>query len=73
MLTSIKEMLTSIKEAHNVIGMIILFLLVLVLIAVLIGYLRKKQFGKISKTFALAALILVHLQIAIGVVLYGKQ
>lgn len=51
MLTSIKEMLTSIKEAHNVIGMIILFLLVLVLIAVLIGHFRKKQFGKISKTF----------------------
>lgn len=63
-------MLNFIKESHNIIGMIILFLLLIVIIGILIRLLRKKPFEKSSKTLALSGLIFVHLQIFLGIVLY---
>lgn len=63
-------MFNFIKESHNLIGMIILFLLLLIIIGILISFIRKKTFGKSSRLFSLIGLILVHLQILIGVILY---
>lgn len=63
-------MLNFIKESHTLIGMIILFLLLIILIGILILFLRKKPFGKLSKILSLIGLILVHLQINIGFALY---
>lgn len=60
-------MLNFIKESHNIIGMIILFLLLIVIIGILIRLLRKKPFEKSSKTLALSGLIFVHLQIFLGI------
>lgn len=58
------------KEIHNLLGMVILFILLIVLIVHLVTFLRKKSFGKLSKITSLAGLVLVHTQIIFGVVLY---
>ena len=59
-----------IKEAHNGIGMALLFLLLIAVIVILINFLSKKPFNKISKIFALIGLITMHIQILIGLILY---
>lgn len=59
-----------IKEAHNGLGMIILFLLLFVLIGVFVVLIRKKPFGKFSRILSLVGLILVHFQILFGIILY---
>ena len=58
------------KESHNGLGMVLLFILVFVVIFVLVRLLLKKPFNKTTKTFALIGLIFMHLQIVIGLVLY---
>lgn len=58
------------KEAHNGLGMLILFLLLFVLISIIVMMVMKKSFGKFSKIVSLVGLILVHLQILFGVILY---
>lgn len=63
-------MYNSLKEAHNILGMTILFTLFFVLIFILIAFLRKKPFRKSSKITALIGLIVMHVQILIGAVLY---
>ncbi len=63
-------MLNFIKEFHNIIGMVILFLLLIIIIGILINLLLKKPFGKFSKILTLSGLILVHLQISFGIILY---
>lgn len=63
-------MLNLVKESHDILGMIILFLLLIVIIGILISFLRKKPFGKSSKTLSLIGLILVHLQVVVGFALY---
>lgn len=63
-------MLNPVKEIHNLAGMAILFLLILILITVSIAFFRKNRFGNLSKFIALAGLILVHLQIVLGMILY---
>lgn len=63
-------MLNLTKESHNILGMIILFFLLIIIVGILISFLRKKPFGKLSKTLSLIGLILVHLQVTIGFALY---
>lgn len=58
------------KEAHNVVGMITLFLLLFVLIGVFVIFIQKKSFGRFSKTLSLMGLVVVHLQILFGIILY---
>lgn len=58
------------KESHNGLGMALLFLLLIAIIVILINFLSKKPFNKISKIFALIGLIAMHTQILIGLVLY---
>ena len=58
------------KEAHNGIGMALLFLLLIIIIFVLIKFLMKKPLNKSVKVAALIGLITVHTQILIGVLLY---
>ena len=58
------------KEAHNGIGMALLFLLLIAIIVILINFLSKKPFNKISKILALIGLITMHTQILIGLLLY---
>lgn len=58
------------KEAHNGIGMLLLFLLLIIIIFILFKFLLKKPLNKAVKVAALIGLITVHLQILIGVLLY---
>ena len=58
------------KEAHNGIAMLLLFILVVVVIFVLVRLLANKPFNKTTKVFALIGLIFMHLQIVLGIVLY---
>ena len=58
------------KESHNGIGMVLLFLLLIVVIFVLVRLLLKKPFNKTAKVAALIGLITMHLQILLGVILY---
>lgn len=59
-----------IKESHNGIGMVLLFLLLIVIIFILIRFLLKKPWGKSAKIMALIGLITTHIQILIGFALY---
>ena len=59
-----------IKEAHNGIGMLLFAFLVIIVIFILIRFLSNKPFDKTAKTFALIGLILMHLQVVIGIILY---
>lgn len=63
-------MYNSLKEAHNILGMTILFALFFIFTFFLIAFYRKKTFGKSSKVTALIGLIVVHSQILIGTALY---
>lgn len=58
------------KESHNGIGMVLLFLLLIVIIFILFKFLLKKPLGKSVKIAALIGLIVTHIQILVGVVLY---
>jgi cytochrome bd-type quinol oxidase subunit 1 len=63
-------MYTILKEAHNGIGLLLVFLLLIVVVFVLVRSLLKKPFNKTVKIAALIGMITVHLQILIGIVLY---
>lgn len=58
------------KNSHNQIGMLVLFLLLVVILNLLVLFLLKKSFGRAPRVLALLGLIVVHLQILVGVVLY---
>lgn len=58
------------KEAHNGLGMLILFFFLFVVISIIVMMIRKKSFGKFSKIVSLIGLIFVHIQILFGVILY---
>ena len=58
------------KESHNGIGMLLLFLLLVIIIFILFKFLLKKPLNKAVKMAALIGLITVHIQILIGVLLY---
>lgn len=63
-------MYISIKEAHNMIGMLLLFVQLTVVVYVLAQVILKKPFDKLVQMFALMGLIVTHSQILIGVILY---
>lgn len=63
-------MYISIKETHNIMGMAVLFLLLIIFIAILIAALSKKPFGKFSKIASLIGLIFIHIQVIVGMALY---
>ena len=58
------------KNSHNGIGMVLLFLLLIVVVFILIRFLLKKPFNKSVKIAALIGMITVHIQILIGFALY---
>ena len=58
------------KESHNGIGMVLLFLLLLIIIFILFKFLLKKPVDKSVKIAALIGLITVHTQLLVGFVLY---
>lgn len=58
------------KSSHNILGMVILFLLLIVIVGILVRLLRKNPFSESSKLMSLTGLILVHLQIIVGIILY---
>ena len=58
------------KESHNGIGMLLLFLLLIIIIFILIQFLLKKPIKKSVKVAALIGMITVHIQILIGFILY---
>jgi len=59
-----------IKESHNGIGMVLLFLLLTATVFILFNFLLKKPFSKSVKVAALIGLITVHTQILVGFILY---
>ena len=59
-----------IKESHNGIGMVLLFLLLIVIVFVLARFLLKKPWNKSARIVALIGMIAVHVQILVGFVLY---
>ena len=63
-------MFNILKESHNGIGMLLLFLLLVIIIIILVRFLLKKSFNKTVKVAALIGLIIVHLQILLGFILY---
>ena len=63
-------MYITLKESHNVLGMIVLFALFLIVLFLLVSFLRKRPFGKSSKIVSLMGLVLAHLQLTFGVILY---
>ena len=58
------------KESHNGIGMVLLFLLLIIIIFITLKFILKKPFKKSVKIAALVGLITVHIQILVGFVLY---
>lgn len=63
-------MYSYVKDAHNIIGIAVLLILLGVLIIALFNLLQKKPFDKTSKAAARLGLIAVHLQILFGLILY---
>ncbi|MBO3097584.1 hypothetical protein [Gelidibacter pelagius] len=63
-------MYTILKESHNGIGMLLLFLLLVVIIFILVRFLLKKPFNKSVKVAALIGMVTMHIQILIGLILY---
>lgn len=63
-------MYSILKESHNGIGMVLLFLLLIIVIFLLVRLLLKKPFNKTAKVAALIGLIVMHLQILLGIILY---
>lgn len=61
------------KESHNGIGMVLLFLLLIIIIFILVKFLLKKPLNKPVKIAALIGMITVHIQILIGFLLYFKS
>lgn len=59
-----------IKESHNNIGMLLLILLLVVFLLILIRFLLKKPWNKSTSVIALVGMVLTHVQILVGGVLY---
>lgn len=63
-------MYTILKESHNGIGMLLLFLLLVSIIFILVKFLLKKPMDKSVKVAALIGMVTTHIQILIGIILY---
>ncbi len=60
----------TLKNAHNAIGLILLFLMLLIILFILVNHILNKPLHKSVQVAALVGLISVHLQILIGFALY---
>ena len=58
------------KESHNGIGMLLFAFLIIIVIFILVRFLMNQPFNKTAKVFALIGLILMHLQVLVGFILY---
>lgn len=58
------------KEAHNLIGMILLFVLFVVVIFVVAQFILKRPFGMHVQIVSLLGMATAHAQIALGFILY---
>jgi len=63
-------MYTILKESHNGLGMLLLFILLASILFIVFSYLKRKPFLKSVRLAALIGLIVVHLQILVGIFLY---
>ncbi len=58
------------KDSHNGIGMVLLFLLLIILIFIFVKFLLKKPLNKPVKIVALIGMVTIHFQILLGFSLY---
>lgn len=58
------------KESHNGIGMLLLFILLISILLLAVFYLIKKPFNQRARVVALIGLITIHLQVLVGLFLY---
>lgn len=63
-------MYTGINHLHSSFRYLVLLVLVISVIISMVGYFQKKPFEKTHKMFALMTLILAHLQLLIGIVMF---
>jgi len=63
-------MYTILKESHNGLGMLLLFILLASILFIVFSYFKRKPFLKSVRLAALIGLIVVHLQILVGIFLY---
>lgn len=63
-------MYTILKESHNGIGMLLLFILLLVIIFIFLRFLLSQPLNKSVKVAALIGMITMHVQVLIGILLY---
>jgi len=63
-------MYTILKESHNGLGMLLLFILLASILFIVFSYFKRKPFLKSVRLSALIGLIVVHLQILVGIFLY---
>lgn len=63
-------MYITVKNTHNIIGMVVLLFLIIATVNLLVQLLRKKEVKKGTKITALLALIAVHTQLIFGFALY---
>jgi len=63
-------MYTGLKHLHSGMAYLALLALILAVLMVLIGFFGKKSFTPTTKKVTLVALILSHLQLVVGIILY---
>lgn len=63
-------MYLSIKEIHNIIGMVLLFILLIIIIIIGSRYILKYPFDKSTQMLTSIGLIIAHSQIVVGIILY---
>lgn len=63
-------MYTILKESHNGIGMLLLFILLASILFIVFSYFKRKPFLKSVRLAALIGLIVMHLQVLVGIFLY---
>lgn len=66
-------MYAGLLHSHHYLAYLALLLIFLAAIKSLVGFLQKQNYTKIDKQLALFAMILVHLQLTVGLVLYYKS
>jgi ABC-type dipeptide/oligopeptide/nickel transport system permease component len=58
------------KEAHNKVGLIILFFLLAIILFMIVRFLLKKPFDRQARVVSLVGLTIVHIQFSLGILMY---
>lgn len=58
------------KNSHNGIGMVLLFLLLTIIIFILVRFLQNKTYSESVRTLALIGMITIHIQLLVGFLVY---